>query len=313
MAKTSSPSLSITSIPVEKLDFSSSYNSLSLIVTGPLTYQNIDMDCNTYTVKFNLDWDISELFPYINAIADNSQLYKKPVYIRFLFAEHLCAFYPRRGVFAPVGCFAEAVDFLGQLIDFIIYIIKNRNEIVPNFKTYNPLSAVEIYRLLPGTNCKTCGFATCLAFAAALSRNRTSFLDCPYLSNPVEEKVTFPVYDDNGNCIRTVSLEVGLTDLRRTINKKDQQIKNLQSRLADFEQKKAGNMHQANNALPSPLTKREIQVLRLVARGATNKQISNDLNISEHTVKSHILHIFNKLGVNDRTQASVWAASNGVL
>ncbi len=43
------------------------------------------------------------------------------------------------------------------------------------------------------------------------------------------------------------------------------------------------------------------------------KQISAELRISQHTVKSHVIHIFNKIGVNDRVQASTWGAMNGVM
>ncbi|MGF7184491.1 DNA-binding NarL/FixJ family response regulator [Desulfitispora alkaliphila] len=55
------------------------------------------------------------------------------------------------------------------------------------------------------------------------------------------------------------------------------------------------------------LTKREIQVLRLIAQGQTNKQIGKDLYISEKTVKNHITSIFRKLQVDDRTQAALCA------
>ncbi len=83
--------------------------------------------------------------------------------------------------------------------------------------------------------------------------------------------------------------------------------------MAAFEQSRS-NVVETNNAkLLSPLTRRELEVLELVARGATNKEISNEMNISEHTVKSHIIHIFDKLGINDRAQVSVWAAKNGLL
>jgi DNA-binding NarL/FixJ family response regulator len=51
------------------------------------------------------------------------------------------------------------------------------------------------------------------------------------------------------------------------------------------------------------LTKREIDVLERVARGATNAQIAKALRISEATVKTHLLHAFEKLGVDDRTAA----------
>jgi DNA-binding NarL/FixJ family response regulator len=64
-----------------------------------------------------------------------------------------------------------------------------------------------------------------------------------------------------------------------------------------------------NKAAPvqTDLSDREIQVLRLVAAGSTNLEIADILCISPHTVKSHVVHILNKLGVNDRTEAAVWA------
>jgi PAS domain S-box-containing protein len=60
-------------------------------------------------------------------------------------------------------------------------------------------------------------------------------------------------------------------------------------------------------AANSSLTSRETQVLRLLAKGHSNPQIATRLAISPHTVKSHVINIFNKLGVNDRTQAAVAA------
>ena len=60
------------------------------------------------------------------------------------------------------------------------------------------------------------------------------------------------------------------------------------------------------------LTGRETHVLRLVAKGHANTQIAARLQISPHTVKSHVINIFNKLGVSDRIQAAVWAARHGL-
>ena len=55
------------------------------------------------------------------------------------------------------------------------------------------------------------------------------------------------------------------------------------------------------------LTQRETEVLRLLAQGQTNPEIAGQLCISPHTVKSHVCHIYEKLQVNDRTQAAVLA------
>ena len=61
------------------------------------------------------------------------------------------------------------------------------------------------------------------------------------------------------------------------------------------------------------LTKRELTVLRLLARGAPNKEISTALHISESTVKTHIARIFHKLGVDDRTEAVTAALARGII
>ena len=62
-----------------------------------------------------------------------------------------------------------------------------------------------------------------------------------------------------------------------------------------------------------PLTLRELEVVRLVARGASNREIARDLRLSEATVKTHLLHIFDKLGVSDRTSAVTTALERGLI
>ena len=63
----------------------------------------------------------------------------------------------------------------------------------------------------------------------------------------------------------------------------------------------------------SPLSARELEVLRLIAAGATNREAAARLFISEATVKSHILHIFTKLGVSDRAAAVAVGFQRGLL
>jgi DNA-binding NarL/FixJ family response regulator len=60
----------------------------------------------------------------------------------------------------------------------------------------------------------------------------------------------------------------------------------------------------------SGLSARELEVLRLVARGLPNKLIARELEISEKTVKAHLTSVFSQLGVTDRTQAALWAQRN---
>ncbi len=62
-----------------------------------------------------------------------------------------------------------------------------------------------------------------------------------------------------------------------------------------------------------PLTNREVQVLRHVAMGLSNREIGKSLTISIETVKEHVQNILRKLEANDRTQAAVWAVKRGLV
>jgi len=66
-----------------------------------------------------------------------------------------------------------------------------------------------------------------------------------------------------------------------------------------------------SDAVFSPLTPREVEILDCVARGNSNKEIARLLSISDQTVKNHITSILRKLAVNDRTQAVIYALRHG--
>jgi len=65
--------------------------------------------------------------------------------------------------------------------------------------------------------------------------------------------------------------------------------------------------------LVEPLSERELEILGLIVRGASNKEIASQLFIAEGTVKNHVTHILGKLGVRDRTQAALKARELGLL
>jgi two-component system nitrate/nitrite response regulator NarL len=61
-----------------------------------------------------------------------------------------------------------------------------------------------------------------------------------------------------------------------------------------------------------PLSPRELAILRRLTTGATNKEIARDLGIAETTVYAHLKNLFLKLGVQNRTEAALWASHHGI-
>jgi len=99
-----------------------------------------------------------------------------------------------------------------------------------------------------------------------------------------------------------------LIEAVKTVYKNESYI---QSNMAVQLAKILNNRKNSGNA--NELTKREIQVLTLITQGLLNKEIAHSLNISEKTVKNHVSNIFKKIGVNDRTQAAVFAIKNSIV
>ncbi|HMB24887.1 MAG TPA: response regulator transcription factor [Anaerolineales bacterium] len=68
-----------------------------------------------------------------------------------------------------------------------------------------------------------------------------------------------------------------------------------------------------NDGLPEPLTERELDVLRLLAEGMSNREIGNKLSLTEGTVKNYVTNVIQKIGVRDRTQAALRGHELGLI
>jgi len=126
--------------------------------------------------------DITEVLPYLNAQLDGYDYRHKDAVLMCARDERIYAFRPHEIAIAPVVDNEEAVELASAIVEDINAIWRRRAEIEPRFEGKEPQPTVlDVYKLLPRTNCKECGFPTCMAFAAALRADSTKAPICPHL------------------------------------------------------------------------------------------------------------------------------------
>ena len=126
-----------------------------------------------------------------------------------------------------------------------------------------------------------------------------------------QDEFIFPALQ--AGAISYVLKDVGMDDLVDAIRKAAQGEAVLHPRVAE---RVIHEINGAKRAVYNPfteLTNREMEILRLIARGLSNSEIADDLVISENTVKGHVSNILSKLHLADRTQAAVFAWEQGLV
>jgi PAS domain S-box-containing protein len=124
----------------------------------------------------------------------------------------------------------------------------------------------------------------------------------------------YPVRGRNKDVSAVIVIVFETTASKQAIQKQRDYTELLELRLSE---KKGGRrsvtLDGGTISLSVKLSRRETDVLRLITEGYTNAQISELLDISANTVKSYVNNLFNKLGVNDRTQAAVLATRHHII
>ena len=126
---------------------------------------------------------------------------------------------------------------------------------------------------------------------------------------------TYPVSNQSEQIVCAFRICFDVTHRRHTLEKQKKYIETLERAVKQMGQDTPQTRSRSSDSIDphSRLSRREMEVLKLVTEGFTNAEISHMLSMSGHTVKSHVIHIFNKLGVCDRTQAAVQAIRLGMI
>lgn len=152
----------------------------------------------------------------------------------------------------------------------------------------------------------------------AIAKGRThvveSWMDVPGGGRRWGEVHAYPVRDQEKNVSAVIVLVFETTARKNTLQQQRDYTGLLEQRLREKERgPRKVDLGKGDVTLSVKLSRRENDVLRLITEGFTNTQISELLDISGNTVKSYVNSLFNKLGVNDRTQAAVLATRNHIV
>jgi len=144
-------------------------------------------DCHPGSEKtrlfVRLNQDIGEVLPYLNTALNGKDYNHDARILLWADSGRTYAFRPQEIAIAPVRGMDEARKVAEAIVIRINDVWSKRSKIEPNIKGKKPLpNVLDLYKLLPKTNCKECGLPTCMAFAMALRNDSARRASCRYLS-----------------------------------------------------------------------------------------------------------------------------------
>ena len=156
---------------------------------------------DTWNAKAILEDSIVAVLPYLNAVLRGADYHRDSEILIWKEQGRKHAFRPHEISVAPVGDREEARGLIDSVVGTINAIWRRRDEIEPSFHRRCLPSPMDIYTLLPRTNCKQCGYSSCMAYAARLREGGADLSQCPDLSNDTHlenRKQLLRLFDETG-------------------------------------------------------------------------------------------------------------------
>jgi ArsR family metal-binding transcriptional regulator len=137
-----------------------------------------------FFVQVTLHDDISAVFPYLNSVFEETLYDPENQILIGSENDRRHAFRPNEIKVSGVADYTQARQIAGEVVERVNRVWQQRAGITPSYTERKLPTVIDIYQLLPKTNCKKCGYLTCLAYAADLRNGIVSLEQCPPLSQP---------------------------------------------------------------------------------------------------------------------------------
>ncbi len=155
------------------------------MVLSDYTLRLVRADCNPSSPKMNafvdLSEDISEVLPYLNTVLKGLQYEQDEKLLTVKREGRLVTFRPRQITVTKLEDEDEARSVIEELKEIVNGTYVKRGPIKPTYNSRSIPLPLDIFKLLPGKNCKECGEPTCMAFALKLANDEVKLVQCPLL------------------------------------------------------------------------------------------------------------------------------------
>jgi len=153
--------------------------SIKVIETSPCLANR-----ERFKVTARASANLTEILPYLNAILEKPNYQESSNSLRFLTGINEITIQEDKIGIVRVANLTQAYELLDWIKDLINDAYESKSEITPNYESRKQPGVLQVYNLLPKTNCKKCGEQSCMAFAAKLSKFDAEIDACPLFSEP---------------------------------------------------------------------------------------------------------------------------------
>ena len=142
-----------------------------------------DLESAFYAAKVHLSSDISEVLPYVNAKVRKGEFIPGIPVLVWRKDGRRYALRPNEIAISGLRDRDHANELVAATIEWINSVWEDRKNIEPSYATFEKPRVLDIYKLLPRTNCKECGAPTCMAFADLLAKDKKTLSECTALKD----------------------------------------------------------------------------------------------------------------------------------